>query len=73
MAGREDEQGAGLGPRGNCVCLKCGHQTAHRPGVPCREERCPKCGTAMLREGSPHHVQALERKARRAEKKKNKS
>jgi len=27
----------------------------------------------MLRKGSPHHIQALERKARRAENKKDKS
>jgi hypothetical protein len=24
-------------------------------GIPCQDERCPKCGAKMLREGSYHH------------------
>lgn len=42
------------GPSFNCICNKCGTKIPHTPGVPCREERCPKCGTVMVREGSPH-------------------
>jgi hypothetical protein len=49
-----------MGPRGCCVCPKCGTTVAHRPGAPCIEERCPQCGTAMVREGSPHHRAAVE-------------
>lgn len=55
-----------LGRDGWCVCVACGARVSHRPGVPCREERCPTCGRAMLREGSPHHQEALARKARSA-------
>lgn len=46
---------SGLGPGGDCVCPKCGEKIPHRQGVPCQEERCPRCGTKMLREGSKHH------------------
>ncbi len=49
----------GMGAGGNCICMACGTKVPHRPGVPCREERCPKCGRVMLREGSSHHMAAL--------------
>lgn len=51
----------GHGPGGFCVCPKCGHRQEHRAGVPCREERCPHCGTTLLREGSAHHEQIKEK------------
>lgn len=41
--------GRGLGPDGECVCPQCGERTPHRRGVPCFEQKCPKCGTAMVR------------------------
>jgi hypothetical protein len=44
-----------MGCGGNCICPKCGEQISHRRGTPCQEERCPKCDTKMLREGSFHH------------------
>ena len=47
---------------GFCVCMHCGTKIPHREGIPCRTERCPKCGTAMLREGSRQHRLALEKK-----------
>jgi len=50
----------GLGARGNCICLKCGTKIPHHRGIPCLEERCPKCGAALVREGSPHHRQRVE-------------
>lgn len=53
---------SGMGSGGNCICVKCGHKTAHREGVPCREETCPKCGGKMLREGSYHHQLFEEKK-----------
>ena len=56
-------RGGGAGARGRCVCSKCGHAQAHVPGVPCMQERCPECGAALVREGSPHHEQILERRA----------
>jgi len=42
--------GYGLGPDGQCVCPKCGAKAVHQRGIPCYEQKCPKCGTAMTRE-----------------------
>jgi DNA-directed RNA polymerase subunit RPC12/RpoP len=52
----------GGGPSGNCVCLKCGATVPHQPGTPCREVRCPTCGTVLVREGSEHHRAYWEKK-----------
>jgi hypothetical protein len=38
------------GPDGFCVCPKCGHKAKHIAGQPCFEQKCPKCGTQMVRE-----------------------
>ncbi len=58
-------QGAArMGSGGFCICPKCGHKQEHRPGGPCLEERCSECGTAMVREGSPHHREIEDRKNR---------
>lgn len=52
-------QGQGRGRRGGssaggaidiCLCPKCGHREPHERGVPCVQQQCPKCGTAMVRE-----------------------
>jgi hypothetical protein len=32
------------------------------------EERCPECGVALVREGSPHHEQIKERRSTNDEK-----
>ncbi|MCK4577607.1 MAG: DUF134 domain-containing protein [Candidatus Marinimicrobia bacterium] len=50
---REDPEK--LGPGGFCLCPKCKEKKPHRRGTPCQEEKCPKCGSKMLREGSYHH------------------
>jgi hypothetical protein len=42
--------GRGAGPAGNCICPQCGHKTPHEAGVPCLDQKCPKCGTVMNRE-----------------------
>ena len=48
--GRGRGDGFGAGPGGSCICPKCGEQVAHQLGIPCYEQRCSKCGTAMTRE-----------------------
>jgi len=55
--GRGQGQGPGrmggpkaAGPDGQCVCPKCGHKVPHQVGQPCSGVKCPKCGTAMIRE-----------------------
>jgi NAD-dependent SIR2 family protein deacetylase len=48
----------GMGSGGYCVCVQCGVRVPHRRGVPCLDERCPKCGRALLREGGEHHRRA---------------
>ncbi len=65
--GRMEGPGGGLGASGSCVCPKCGYRQPHRPGVPCMEERCPSCNCALLREGSPHHEQVMEKKGASSE------
>ncbi len=53
--GRGRIAGSGMGAGGFCICARCGHRVPHRQGVKCTDERCPSCGVALLREGSPHH------------------
>jgi len=47
--GRRDGSGAGLS--NSCICPDCGEKTPHQRGTPCFEQKCPKCGKAMIREG----------------------
>lgn len=39
------------GPGGICVCTnqECKHEMPHQVGVPCMQQKCPKCGSAMVR------------------------
>lgn len=47
--GQGKMSGRGLGPSGECICPNCGTKIAHKPGVPCAQEKCPQCGSAMIR------------------------
>jgi hypothetical protein len=62
MGGGGSGGGGRMGASGNCICPKCERRTPHRPGAPCIEERCPECGVALVREGSPHHREILTRR-----------
>jgi hypothetical protein len=57
-----------MGAGGACICLACGHREPHRAGTPCREQRCAKCGKALVREGSEHHQDFLEKQKKRGTK-----
>jgi hypothetical protein len=54
----------GLGPRGHCVCPKCEFRKRHQARRPCQEDRCPRCGARLLREGSDHHALWLNKHGR---------
>ncbi len=56
------EMERGMGSGGFCVCPKCDFKKPHESGIPCREEKCPKCGATMVREGSYHHNLIEEKK-----------
>ena len=49
--GRQSGQFA-AGPGGKCVCTnpECGHVAVHQLGVPCYQQKCPKCGSPMIRQ-----------------------
>jgi hypothetical protein len=32
-----------------CKCPDCGYEQPHTPGVPCGQNKCPKCGKTMVR------------------------
>jgi predicted DNA-binding protein (UPF0251 family) len=49
MTGKGLKGGQGLGPGGECVCPKCGQSVSHERGMPCFQQKCPKCGTPMTR------------------------
>jgi hypothetical protein len=59
--GSGQEQGSGTGqgrgrgggrravPGGDCICPNCAERSPHQAGIPCFEQKCPKCGTLMAR------------------------
>lgn len=55
-------EGRGMGAAGFCICPKCGYRKPHQAGVRCMDERCPQCGSVLVREGSYHHRLIEERK-----------
>lgn len=49
MQGTGRRRGARMGagaPR-VCKCTQCGYESSKTPGIPCRNEKCPKCGEIM--------------------------
>lgn len=59
---QHQHQHHGEGSRGYCICPKCETKEVHLAGQPCQETICPKCGAKMLREGSEHHQQWMNRR-----------
>jgi len=57
-------RGRGMGPVGYCICLRCGYRVPKQPGVRCMDLRCPRCGAALVREGSYHHQLFLRKKGK---------
>jgi cation diffusion facilitator family transporter len=48
---KEDiNEAKGKGPKGNCVCPKCGYKISHKRGTPCSKIKCPKCRINLERE-----------------------
>jgi hypothetical protein len=41
--------GSGLGIGGDCVCPQCGTKAPHERSMPCMQQKCPQCGTLMVR------------------------
>jgi predicted DNA-binding protein (UPF0251 family) len=39
--------GIGAGPPRACKCTQCGYESPKTPGVPCRNTKCPECGTQL--------------------------
>lgn len=51
--GRGFRGGKGFGPGGppaHCICPHCNMTVPHRPGLPCFQTQCPRCGSPMTRE-----------------------
>lgn len=47
--GRGRMGGIAAGPGGECVCPKCGAKASHQIGIPCYNQKCPKCENPMTR------------------------
>lgn len=45
-------RGKGFGPPVDCICPNCRLTMPHRPGAPCYQTKCPRCGSSMVRKFS---------------------
>lgn len=59
--GMGNPEGQHLGPSGVCACPKCGFEKVHKMGVKCMDEKCPNCGSVLLRKGGTHYKKAVEK------------
>ncbi len=41
--------GGSSAAQGTCVCPQCGHREAHQRGIPCMQQKCAQCGSALTR------------------------
>ncbi len=46
---------------GYCICPKCNRKEKHKRGIPCNSMLCPDCNIQMIREGSLHHLEIIEK------------
>lgn len=37
----------GRGPPTRCRCPNCGYEAPHIPGIPCINQKCPKCNVPL--------------------------
>ena len=54
-----------MGPLGYCICPKCDYKSRHKQGIPCQDDKCPKCGSKMIREGSYHDDLLIKKKQKK--------
>ena len=54
-------RGEGFNDEGFCICPKCNRKEKHRRGIPCNSMLCPECNIQMIREGSLHHLEIIEK------------
>lgn len=60
----KEENSERMGAGGYCICPKCDKRIPHNQGIPCMDEKCPKCGAKMVRENSYHHRRIVDKKAK---------
>lgn len=46
---RNGNEPVSTAPEAQCKCPSCAYEQAHRPGTPCTQVNCPKCGSSMIR------------------------
>ena len=63
------EESHGMGAGGYCICPKCNERILHQHAMPCQEQKCPKCRSRMMREGSYHHEKLIEKKLKKEKEK----
>ena len=61
IRGKKMKNSENMGSIGECICPKCKKEIDHKRGVPCHQEKCPDCGTKMLRKNSKHYNSWLQK------------